>query len=104
MSPATFAAAEIASLAPHLSSLNKHLPAVVGTVRKSQNLPYSAAEIAAIAGARLDVIANPCPGGQYYGFRTGRNASSDPTRNGDNYTRMTNYRHHARILIRLRDR
>ena len=91
MSPATFAAAEIASLAPHLSSLNKHLPAVVGTVRKSQNLPYSAAEIAAIAGARLDVIANPCPGGQYYGFRTGRNASSDPTRNGDNYTRMTNF-------------
>lgn len=91
ISPATFAAAELASLSPHLSTLNKRLPAVVGTQRTSQNQPYTSAEIGAIATARLDVIANPCPGGSYYGFRTGRNASSDPTRNGDNYTRMTNY-------------
>jgi hypothetical protein len=91
ISPATFAAAELASLAPHLSTLNKRLPAVVGTQRTSQNQPYSTAEIGAIATSRLDVITNPCPGGPYYGFRTGRNASSDPTRNGDNYTRMTNY-------------
>jgi phage tail sheath protein FI len=41
--------------------------------------------------ARLDVIANPCPGGSYYGGRTGRNASSNPSINGDNYTRMTNF-------------
>jgi uncharacterized protein len=91
ISPATFAAAELASLAPHLSTLNKPLPAIVGTQRTSQNQPYSSAEIGAIATSRLDVITNPCPGGSYYGFRTGRNASSDPTRNGDNYTRMTNY-------------
>jgi hypothetical protein len=91
MSPATFCAAEIAALAPHLSTLNKQLPAVVGTQRNSQNQPYTTAEIGAIAQARLDVVANPCPGGPYYGFRTGRNGSSDPTRNGDNYTRMTNF-------------
>jgi uncharacterized protein len=91
MSPATFVAAELASLSPQLSSLNKPIPAVVGTQRSSQNQPYSSAEIGATATSRLDVITNPCPGGQYYGCRTGRNASSDPTRNGDNYTRMTNY-------------
>jgi uncharacterized protein len=91
MSPATFAAAELANLSPQLSTLNKQLPAITGTQRTSQNQPYSSAEIGAIATSRLDVIANPCPGGPYYGFRTGRNASSDPTRNGDNYTRMTNY-------------
>jgi hypothetical protein len=91
MSPATLAAAELANLAPHLSTLNKALPAVEGTQRTSQNQPYSSAEIGAIATSRLDVITNPCPGGSYYGFRTGRNASSDPTRNGDNYTRMTNF-------------
>jgi uncharacterized protein len=91
MSPATFAAAELANLSPQLSTLNKQLPAIVGTQRTSQNQPYSSAEIGAIATSRLDVITNPCPGGPYYGFRTGRNASSDPTRNGDNYTRMTNY-------------
>lgn len=91
MSPATQAAAELAALSPQLSTLNKALPAIVGTQRTSQNQPYSNAEIGAVATSRLDVIANPCPGGLYYGFRTGRNASSDPTRNGDNYTRMTNY-------------
>jgi hypothetical protein len=91
MSPATFAAAELANLSPHLSTLNKRLPAITGTQRTSQNQPYSLAEIGVIATSRLDVITNPCPGGSYYGFRTGRNASSDPTRNGDNYTRMTNY-------------
>jgi phage tail sheath protein FI len=91
MSPATFAAAELAALAPHLSTLNKRLPAVVGTQRSSLNQPYTSSEIGTIATSRLDVITNPCPGGQYYGFRTGRNASSDPTRNGDNYTRLTNY-------------
>lgn len=91
ISPATFAAAKLANLAPHLSTLNQRLAAVVGTQRTSQNQPYSTAEIGAVATSRLDVITNPCPGGPYYGFRTGRNASSDPTRNGDNYTRMTNY-------------
>jgi phage tail sheath protein FI len=91
LSPATFVAAEIAATAPHLSSLNKPLAGAIGTQRTSQNQPYSLAEIGAAATGRLDVITNPCPGGHYYGCRTGRNASSDPTRNGDNYTRMTNY-------------
>jgi hypothetical protein len=91
ISPATFIAAEIASLSPQLSTLNKQIPAVVGTQRSAQNQPYTFAEIGAVATSRLDAVANPCPGGSYYGAQTGRNASSDPTRNGDNYTRMTNF-------------
>ncbi len=91
LSPATFVAAEIAATAPHLSSLNKPLAGAIGTQRTSQNQPYSLAEIGAVATDRLDVVTNPCPGGHYFGCRTGRNASSDPTRNGDNYTRLTNY-------------
>lgn len=91
MAPATFMAAQIASHAPHLSSLNKPIFGIVGTQRSLQKIPYSNAEIAAIVQARLDVIANPCPGGNYYGGRTGRNCSSDPSVNGDNYTRMTNF-------------
>jgi uncharacterized protein len=91
MSPCTFWAAEQVSLSPQLSTLNKRVPAVIGTQRALQNQPYSAAEIGAVAGARLDVIANPCPGGNYFGSQTGRVASSDPTRNGENYTRMTNF-------------
>jgi hypothetical protein len=91
ISPATFLAAELVSLSPERSTLNKQLPAIVGTQRASQNQPYSAAEIGAVANARLDVIANPSPGGSYFAAQTGRNCSSDPTRNGDNYTRLTNF-------------
>lgn len=91
MSPATFAAAKLAALAPHLSTLNKSLAAVVGTQRTSQNQPYSSSEIAAIVQSRLDVIVNPSVGGPYFGFATGQNASSNPATNGDNYTRMTNF-------------
>jgi len=91
MAPATFVAAELANLSPFQSTLNKSLPGIIGTQRTSQNQPYSTAEIGATATSRLDVITNPCPGGNFYGCRTGRNASSDPTRNGDNYTRMTNF-------------
>src|SRR5262249_3489561 len=91
MSPATFIAAELVSLSPEPSTLNKRLPAVVGTQRASQNQPYSGDEIGAVANARLDTVANPSPGGPYFAAQTGRNASSDPTRNGDNYTRLTNF-------------
>ncbi|OYV83762.1 MAG: phage tail protein, partial [Acidiphilium sp. 21-68-69] len=41
--------------------------------------------------AGIDVIANPQPGGAFWGVRGGFNASSDSATNGDNYTRMTNY-------------
>ena len=91
MAPATFMAAKIASQAPHLSTLNKAIAGIIGTQRVLQNQPYSGAEIAAIVGARLDLITNPSPGGNYYAGQTGRNVSSNPAVNGDNYTRMTNY-------------
>lgn len=91
LSPATFAAAWIAGHAPQESSLNKPLFGIVATQRNQQNLPYSDAEIGQCVTSRLDVITNPCPGGQYFGCRTGQNASSNPSTNGDNYTRMTDY-------------
>ena len=91
MAPATFEAAKIASQAPHLSTLNKRIAGIVSTQRVNQNQPYSLAEISAIVGARLDLITNPSPGGNYYGAQTGRNVSSNPATNGDNYTRMINY-------------
>ncbi|PXX42215.1 phage tail protein [Aquitalea magnusonii] len=91
LAPATFLAAQCAAQAPHVSTLNKRLGNITGTQRVAQNQPYSGAEIGAIVGARLDVISNPSPGGSYYAGQTGRNSSSDPTRNGDNYTRMTNF-------------
>ena len=89
--PATFVAAKYASQAPHINALNKAITNVVATQRQLANQPYSISEIGALSTARLDVITNPCPGGNYFGLRSGRNAASNPTQNDDTYTRMTNF-------------
>ncbi len=91
LSPATFTAAQSAGLSPQQSNLNQSLSGIVATQRSLANSPYSAAEIQLIVANRMDVIATPSPGGQYFSCRTGQNASSNPATNGDNYTRMTNY-------------
>jgi len=91
LGPTVFWAAKQSALAPHLSSLNKMLTGIVSTQRTAQKLPYSGAEVGAAKIARLDLITNPSPGGNYFAMQTGVNASSDPATNGDNYTRMTNY-------------
>lgn len=89
--PATFVAAKYAAQSPHISALNKAITNVVATQRQLANQPYSISEIGALSTARLDVITNPCPGGNYFGLRSGRNAASNPTQNDDTYTRMTNF-------------
>lgn len=91
LSPATFTAALVAGISPHLSTLNNQLYGIVATQRSSASSPYSDAEISLVATSRMDVITTPVPGGNYFACRTGRNASSNPATDGDNYTRMTNY-------------
>ncbi|HWT68087.1 MAG TPA: phage tail protein [Pseudomonas sp.] len=91
IAPATFAAAKLAALSPNQSPLNKPITNAVSTQRNLSQQPYSIAEIGAINTARLDVITNPCPGGSYFGCRSGLNVSSNSSVNGDNYTRMTNF-------------
>ena len=96
VSPQGFAAGRLANLSPEQSSLNKPLYGVVGTQKSGtpgsgQSTGYSAAELGALIGAGIDVIANPQPAGAFWGVRGGHNASSNAATNGDNYTRMTNY-------------
>jgi Phage tail sheath protein FI len=91
LAPATFAAAKIAAQSPHISPLNKAISNIVATQRQKANQVYSGGEIGSINVARLDVITNPCPGGNYFGMRSGRNASSVQSQSDDSYTRMTNF-------------
>ena len=96
VSPQGFVAGRLANLSPEQSSLNKPLYAVVGsqksgTPQSGQSTSYSAAELALLIGAGIDVVANPQPGGSYWGVRAGHNASSNPATSGDNYTRMANF-------------
>lgn len=96
VSPAAFMAGLFGNLSPEQSSLNKRLGAVVGSQRGGQPGTgqlggYSTAEMEALFELGIDLICNPVPGGDYWAPRLGHNSSSDATRSGDNYTRMTNY-------------
>ena len=96
VSPQGFVAGRLANLSPEQSSLNKPLYGVVGSQKSgspgtAQATAYSAAELAVLIGAGIDVIANPQPGGSFWGVRGGHNSSSNSGTNGDNYTRLTNY-------------
>lgn len=96
VSPQGFVAGRLANLSPEQSSLNKQLYGVVGTQksgipRSGAFASYSSAELAVLGQAGIDLIANPQPGGSYWGVRFGHNSSSSAAVQGDNYTRMTNY-------------
>jgi hypothetical protein len=96
VSPQGFAAGRLANLSPEQSSLNKPLYGIIGTQKSGQPgvgtaTTYATADLSALLSAGIDVIANPQPGGNYWGVRGGHNASSNAAINGDNYTRLTNY-------------
>jgi len=96
VSPQGFVAGRLANLSPEQSSLNKQLYGVTGTQKSGQPgggtaTTYATADLSALLSAGIDVIANPQPGGAYWGVRGGFNTSSNPATNGDNYTRLTNY-------------
>ena len=97
VSPQAFAAGRLANLSPEQSGLNKPLSAIAGS--QTVGVPgsgitraYSAAELAALFDAGIDVITTPGAGGLLiWTLRLGHNCSSNPAINGDNYTRLTNY-------------
>jgi phage tail sheath protein FI len=96
VSPQGFTAGRLANLSPEQSSLNKQLYGVIGSQKSGlpgsgQTTSYSSADLSALLSAGIDVIANPQPGGSYWGVRGGHNSSSNAAINGDNYTRLTNY-------------
>ncbi len=96
VSPQGFVAGRLANLSPEQSSLNKPLYSIVGTQLSGTPLAgtstsYAAADLGTLFQAGIDVIANPQPGGAFWGVRGGINSSSNSAINGDNYTRLTNY-------------
>ncbi|MGC8530448.1 MAG: phage tail protein [Acidiphilium sp.] len=96
VSPQAFVLGRLANLSPEQSSLNKPLYGVVGSQKSGQSPSgisnsYATADLAALLSAGIDVIANPQPGGNFWGVRGGHNSSSNVAINGDNYTRLTNY-------------
>lgn len=91
LSPASFVAGLLVNLGPQQSTLNKPIFGIIGTQKSFANQLYSNAELQQLIQAGIDVIANPSPGGTFFGCQSGHNSSSNATIQGDNYTRMTNY-------------
>ncbi len=91
VSPIAYVVGLLANLSPEQSSLNKKMNGIVGTQQSMQGYPYANADLQALKIAGIDVIANPCPGGSYFGCRLGPNTSSNAAVQGDNYPRVTNF-------------
>lgn len=87
----------ILTLSPAVSPLNKPVYSVSGTERNNPltgvNTPYTYAELSQLQAAGIMVVANPSPGGAYFGFQTGVNTlgTSNEVESPVEWTRMTNY-------------
>ena len=91
ISPATFGAAQMSTLRPEQSGLNKQVLGVIATQRSLSGNPYGNDELGTLDLASIDVIANPIPAGYMFGIAIGLNSSSDKTRNQDNWPRLTSF-------------
>jgi hypothetical protein len=93
ISPVAFQVGYIGNSSPEQSPLNKVIRGISGTQRQATGQPYSDAENAVIQTSGIDVIVGPptTPGGDYYSFISGRNASSNTSANGIEWTTLTNF-------------
>lgn len=93
ISPTAFMIGWAGNSSPERSPLNKQLRGVVSTQTSQAQQTYSDAELAVAENGGVDLIVGPptTPGGAYYTFITGRNASSNTAANGIEWTRLTNY-------------
>ena len=93
INPSAFGIGIVGNLSPQESPLNKPLQGVSATQRSTLGQTYSEVELSLINTGGIDVIlpASQSPGGYYFSFATGRNASSNTAANEVAYTRMTNF-------------
>lgn len=93
VNPTAFAIGIAGNLSPQQSPLNKPLQGISATQQSQTGVPYATADLSLINQGGVDIIlpATQSPGGYYYSFATGRNASSNTAANGLEYTRMTNF-------------
>lgn len=93
INPSAIGIGIVGNLSPQQSPLNKPLQGVSATQRSTLGQTYSEAELSLINTGGIDTILSPpsSPGGYYFSFATGRNASSNTAAQGVEYTRMTNF-------------
>jgi hypothetical protein len=81
-----------ATYSPEQSPLNKRVQLVSGTERNDPvagTIPYSPSEIGQLNSAGVIFVSNPCPGGSYFGIRTGTSTSPVASTQPSEYWRLT---------------
>src|SRR5262249_21931327 len=93
VNPSAFAIGILGNLSPQQSPLNKPLQGISATQTSTLGQTYGQTDLSLINLGGIDTIlpAIQSPGGFYFSFATGRNASSNTAANGVEYTRMTNF-------------
>jgi hypothetical protein len=96
VSPVALWAGKRVALAPNNSTMNKPLYGIAGSqksglVGTGTLTAYTSSEILAIELARLDVIANPSPGGSYWAVQVGHTTSSNAANWNEQYVMLTFY-------------
>jgi hypothetical protein len=93
INPTAFGIGILGNLGPQESPLNKPLTGISATQTSTLGETYGQTDLSLINQGGIDVIlpASQSPGGDYYSFASGRNASSNTAANGVEYTRMTNF-------------
>lgn len=91
LGPATFGASLVSTLQPQEAGLNKPVIGIAATQRSKTGNPYSSLELITLQTPGIEVLCNPIPRGAMFGLRNGHNTSSDPTRNLDNWPRLTSF-------------
>lgn len=93
INPSAFGIGILGNLSPQQSPLNKPLQGISATQRSTLGQSYSNTELSQVELGGIDTIlpAAQSPGGYYFSFASGRNASSNTAANGIEYTRMTNF-------------
>lgn len=93
INPSAFGIGILGNLSPQQSPLNKPLQGISATQRTNLGQTYSDTELSLVNTGGIDTIIGPqqSPGGYYFTFATGRNASSNTAAAGIEYTRMTNF-------------
>ena len=91
--PTAYQLGIVGNQSPEQSPLNKVLRGISATQTTQANRSYAYTDLSLLNTSGIDVIVGPptTPGGAYYSWASGRNASSNTAANGVEYTTLTNF-------------
>jgi len=89
-SPQSVKLGVLCALSPQNNPLNKPIQGIIGTQKTQSGLPYTDSDLQIIGNSQMDVVGvNPMVGTTYFSCLFGKNTSSNPVTQGDEYTQIT---------------